>query len=190
MKIELKDGEIVCVMSAWKDLNFNEKKFYDKCYWHHIFDGYSEELNEKGGYLTYRKGRLDLTAIEFNQRLNGLFYWAETYQIEVAEEVREYRQKAREKANEERKRVEFAQAIQFKRDVWESRKKSGCQGCEYMVECGNGDFSCRYSGDILKTRIGEYYDIFTGAYTIFHEMGEPNEHCKNYFNERIKEKVS
>ena len=190
MRIELKDGEIVCVMSAWKELNFNEKKFYDKCYWHHIFDGYSEELNEKGGYLTYRKGHLDLTATEFNQRLNGLFYLAETYQIEVAEEVREYRKKAREKANEERKRVEFAQAIQFKRDVWESRKRSGCQGCQYSEQVGDSLFLCNHSGDELDTRICEYYDIFTGVNEMFHEMGEPNEHCKDYFNERIKEKVS
>lgn len=117
----------------------------------------------------------------------ALLTYAKKYGVEVDNSFIEVYNNEAKRLKTKHGQEELLRHINFKRQVWETTQKNGCICCQYCERIGDGWFKCKYSGDELETRISEYWDPITNVMVMFHEVGVPNEHCRDYYNERIKE---
>ena len=178
MRIETSESQIVCVADDWKELSKSERDFLSDCYWRGIWVGF-----DGLGRLIMRVQ----TAVEMLQKIKTVIYRAIEHGVEYSPEIEQLKEKYEELAKTEREKEEAAKAIAFKKERWKNRKERACVNCPYCVRLGDGWFQCRYSGDELGSRFIETYNPAIQAMELFYEVGEPNEHCKDYINERIVE---
>lgn len=180
VEIRVKDDMLIAFANDWNSLTRNEKKFFSKCYFYAIWTGFDADGNLIMQHCesASKKIRVISNAIKL----------AKPFEIAVSSEVEDLLGKLREAAKTDEERVCVARERELLRLRWQNRKKSGCELCEYRVQKGDAWFECAYSGDTLDTRIGEHWDGLNGVYEIFHEDGEPNEHCKDFYQESIVKK--
>lgn len=177
MRVEIENGVVICgTDSDWKNLPDNEHEFLHKCYT--FWEGFTKEGKLKWHELY--SSRPDTDEWRFRQMIS----YAESCGVEVSEEVREHYRAIKEKAEEYRIIKERQYFLEAKRRTWEQRERNGCEGCRECARIGDGWFRCRYSGDDLEARFSEVYDPATQCMIIFHEVGIPNAHCKDYYQER------
>ena len=176
MRVEVENGIIVCgTDSDWKQLPENEHNFLYKCYGFWV--GFT-----KNGKLQHSPTTRSADLQEWSMR--GMLLAAETCGVEVTEEVRKLYAELKEKAAEELLLKERLAFLEMKRKTWESRERTGCDGCRECERIGDGWFRCKHSGDDLEARFSEVWDPVTQCMVIFHEVGIPNAHCKDYYQER------
>lgn len=177
MRVEVENGIIVCgTDSDWKNLPENEHEFLAKCYpW---WQGFTEN-----GKLKWYKFNTD-RAETHEYSMRRMLAYAETCEVEVTEEVREIYKDWKARAEEDRIIQERLAFLESKRKTWESRERTGCDGCRECERIGEGWFRCKHSGDDLEARFSEVWDPVTQCMVIFHEVGIPNAHCKDYYQER------
>lgn len=178
MRIEVQNGEVVCVAEDWNALEKHEREFLSDCYWNACWTDFTAE-----GNLSMRKVS-DVNAaytVVFSIISN-----AEKYGIEVSEDVVAYKEALAEQKKTAYAREAQARAAELRRANWKARKSQGCDFCQYCKRLGDASFQCLYSGDELDCRIGQYWDGRRGVYELFHESGEPNEHCKDFYKEEIQ----
>lgn len=178
MKIEMRNGEVVCVAEDWKNLSSNESNYLANCYWTAIWTGLTEDGNLRFNSTgdTY----------EVKRRLAGAIAHAKNAEVEVTPEIGEYFRQLTLRASEAYEKQQKAHKAELLRERWENRKKTGCDNCPYCEEVGDAWFRCRLSGDELDCRIGSVYNHYSQMLELFHESGIPNEHCKDYYVEEIK----
>ena len=176
MRIEMENGAVVLSAENWKALSEDEHKYLYKCYSYAMWVGFTPSGKLKMRVPDKVKYKADL--------LQTAISYAESRGIEVADEVRAELEQWQEKAMEERLLEDKLAYIESLRRRWESRQRTGCAGCRQCERIGDGWFRCGYSGDDLDARFSEVYDPETQCMLIFHEVGEPNEHCKDYYQER------
>ena len=176
MRIEMENGAVVCAVNDWKSLTSDEHKFLSNCYGYAVWTGFTESGKLKMRAPEKASSAADLLRITIS--------FAETREIEITDEVRAELERWKDKGLEERLQEEKLAYIQKLRENWEYRQKKGCAGCRQCERIGDGWFRCGYSGDDLDARFSEVYDPLTQCMLIFHEVGEPNEHCKDYYQER------
>ena len=177
MKVELENGIIVCgTDSDWKQLPENEHEFLSKCYpWWQYFT--------ESGKLKWFKFNTDRAATH-EYAMRRMIKHAETCKVEVTEEVRELYKTWNERAEEDRVLQERLAFLEGKRRAWEYRQRTGCADCKSCERIGDSWFRCKYSGDDLEVRFSEVWDPVTQSMIMFHEVGVPNAHCKDYYQER------
>lgn len=117
----------------------------------------------------------------------SLLEYANKYGIEVDEAFLCIYEKAEKELQTKEGQEELLAYVNLKRSAWKNRQEMGCMFCKDCEQIGKGWFRCKYSGDDLATRVSEYWDQVTNTVEMFHEVGVPNEHCRDYYNERIKE---
>lgn len=181
MKIEKRGGKIVCCADDWKSLAQNEREFLSDEYWTNTWEWENEENK---GVLVMRKRD---SARQLMKILQATMNHAYNHDVPVDDEVRLYLNDVSVLAKQEEDRAwSDAQAIE-KRKAWSRRKENGCDGCPFKKVNGD-DFMCAHSGDELATRIMSVWNAKRKAMEMFHETGEPNKHCIDYCDEKIKER--
>lgn len=181
MRVEVKNGVIVCSAADWNKLADNERKFLSACYWTACWTDFDEE-----GNLVMRKSSYE--ADTYRTLINVLVNAANNH-VEVTDEARAYKERYKTAVMEEERRQKESHEAEIARERWDSRKKHGCDYCKYCLKMGDGWFKCVYSGDELDSRLGEHWNVERGVYELFHESGEPNEHCKDFYKETKKRRV-
>ena len=177
MKIEIENGEVVCsTTSDWKRLPENEHKFLSDCYTYAIWTSFTAS-----GKIKMRVQEKAKYAVEL---FRMMFVCAKAHEIEIAQEVVELWQEWKQKAAEELLLEERLAFLEGKRKAWERRQRDGCDGCQHCERIGESWFRCKYSGEDLTARFSEVWDPVTRCMIIFHEVGVPNAHCKDYYQER------
>jgi hypothetical protein len=176
LRVEVENGIIVCgTDSDWKNLPENEHEFLYKCY------GFWVGFTKNGKLLHSSTTKsADLQELFMRRMINA----AETCGVEVTEEVREIYKDWKARAEEDRIIQEWLAFMESKRKTWEYRERTGCDGCRECERIGEGWFRCKRSGDDLEARFSEVWDPVTQCMVIFHEVGVPNAHCKDYYQER------
>lgn len=114
----------------------------------------------------------------------ALLEYAKKYGIEVDGSFYSIYEEAEKQLQTKKGQEELLAYVNLKSKTWENRQKTGCMFCKYSERIGDGWFICKYSGDELEMRISEYWDQVTNMMVTFHEVGVPNEHCKDYYQER------
>ena len=176
MRVEIENSAIVCgTDSDWKKLPDNEREFLYKCYT--MWEGFT-----KTGKLKWYETNSSAGTKE--ERYRRMLRNAESCGVEVAQEVLEVIQALKAQAEDERILAERLAFLEAKRKAWERRERVGCEGCQNCERIGDGWFKCHYSGDDLEARFSEIYDPVTQCNLMFHEVGIPNAHCKDYYQER------
>lgn len=176
MKVEVENGIIVCgTDSDWKNLPENEHNFLYKSYGFWV--GFT-----KNGKLKHSSITKSTDLQEWSMR--GMLLAAEMCEVEVTEEVREIYKDWKARSEEDRIIQERLAFMELKRKTWERRERTGCDGCRECERIGEGWFRCKHSGDDLEARFSEVWDSVTQCMVIFHEVGIPNAHCKDYYQER------
>lgn len=178
MKVDFINGKIVCIAADWNKLGENERKFLSECYWRGIWGDFDEN-----GHLPFRTPD---TAQEIHKKLCHIVQSGEWNKVEITDGVFAIKDKYEPIAEKERNEWEAARQAVLRQEKWESRKKNGCGGCKHCMQIGDGWFRCLYSGDELDSRMYNEYNYVTNVYEMFHEMGEPNEHCKDYVEVKTK----
>lgn len=180
MRIEMLNGKVVCRTDDWKALEENEQKFLSSESWTMTWVWGKDEFN---GMLVMRecpnaKSRVTL--------LHNTFYHAKESNVEITDETSRYLsdQYQAALAEEDLKRRE-KEAIR-RRQSWKYRQEQGCDGCEFNIQIGDGDFKCGYSGDMLDSQFMSIWNVEHKCEDIFHETGIPNAHCKDFYKEEIK----
>lgn len=177
MRVEVEDGIVVCSTdSDWKLLPENEHDFLHKCFT--FWEGFTR--NGKLKWYEVNTDRADTHEWRMRQMLNN----AAACGVEVSEEVREIYAELKAKADAEMLLKERLAFLESKRRAWEYRERTGCEGCGACERIGDGWFKCQHSGDELEARFSEAWDPVTKCMIIFHEVGVPNAHCKDYYQER------
>jgi hypothetical protein len=177
MRVFVENGIVVCdTNSDWKKLPENEHNFLYECFllW---------EWQKGSNKLQWHKKTTTNNKIEYDY-LKQMVKNANSNQIEVADEVVDILEGLEAKVNEELLTREKRLEIERLRKRWEVRQREGCYGCNYCEQIGDAWFKCRYSGDELETRFFEKWNPETQCMELFHEMGIPNAHCIDCFNER------
>lgn len=181
MRVEVNEKkELVCVAEDWKKLTEAEHKFLTACYWDLIWSAFTED-----GALKFYQAYSGFNNV---RRLKKMLSHAKEFNITVNENVNEYVSAFERKEKAKREQEELEREIEMRKTVWKNRKERGCMHCSYCQQLGDGYFKCLYSGDDLDSRFMEEYNPIIKAMEIFHEVGEPNEHCKYYFGEQINKK--
>ena len=178
MRVEIENGIVVCgTDSDWKALPENEHDFLSKCYpW---WQGFTES-----GKLMWFKFNPNATAQTKAYAMNMMIIYAKERSIEVTDEVKGLYSELKEAAEEELILQERLAFLECKRRTWEYRQRTGCEDCNSCERIGDGWFRCKYSGDELEARFSEVWDPVTQCMLMFHEVGIPNTHCKDYYQER------
>ena len=180
MIVDVKNEDIVCIADDWKALQDNERKFLSQCYFNGVWTHFDD-----GGRLVMRK---EDDAARQEKIIHAMGYAAEQNNIKVSEGVADLLLIVKEKQKKEEERRIAEKIIEMKRSSWEYRQKRGCEGCRMCKVVGDASFVCGYSGDDLDCRFAEVWNLELKMMDIFHEVGVPNEHCKDYFGERIGRK--
>lgn len=181
MRVDVNErNDLVCIAEDWKQLTKEEHDFLSDCFWQVIWTGFTED-----GYLKFNASESNYNNY---RRINTMLFHAKSHGVAVGESVREYLQAIDEKAREEQRQADFEREIELKKTVWKNRKETGCMHCKYSIQVGDGDFTCGYSGDELDFKFTEVYNPDTKAMEIFYEVGKPNNHCKDYFEEIEKDR--
>lgn len=177
MRVEIEQGIVVCdTDSDWKDLPENEHEFLYKCY------SYWEGFTKSGKLKWYKLSSNRAETEEW--RMRSMITHAYTCNVEVSQDVLREFERIKEQAKEELLLKERLAFLESKRRKWATRERDGCEGCMDCIRVGDGWFKCGYSGDDLETRFSEVWDPVTQCMIIFHEVGVPNAHCKDYYQER------
>ena len=179
MRVEFKDGKIICTAYEWNNLTKEETKFLSDC--HHEFVFW--ELIS--GVLVYHMSE-GVGGIRTDSNcLSRMLQLAETHEIPVSQEVIDFVKDINQKYENMRKKEEFFREVQRKREMWELKRKNGCEYCPFCEEWNYEDhiFKCNFSNDLLKGKYSEYYTVEEGM-AIFHTTGIPNNHCQYYFGEK------
>lgn len=141
-------------------------KFYD--------DSYEIPLPED----EKRRDRIcDLVATELG--LNGQEYDEAIAEARARNREREHeaylKRKAEEEAAEERRQKELR---------WKNVSENGCGKCQYKREAkegdigfGRGEYTCAVTGEVLKEKNFEGWDMKTGIYYLFNLRAMPSERC-------------
>lgn len=171
MRLEVKDGKIVCTADDWKALSHAEKKVVGEYYFNYLSNGHNENgdivlcdipQEKEDDYRLF----IRITAIagcqgvECSEEVENLCKQADNF----------FKLKHEEKQREEQRRL--------RKTMWEGVKREGCgscQNCSIVADVAK----CLHSGDTLHTTFFEKYDYKTKDF-IFQETGKPNEHCKYY----------
>lgn len=176
MKIELENGKIVLSAENWKALTEKEHEYLHKCYAYGMWVDFTPSGKLK--FREYEKAKYQVELIRI------MFSLAEAANVAHEEEVETVYNQLREKALEELLLEERKAFLEQKRRTWECRERTGCEGCRDCERIGDGWFRCLYSGDDLEARFSEVWDPVSRCMIIFHEVGVPNAHCKDYYQER------
>lgn len=177
MKVEIENGILVCgTDSEWKNLPENEHEFLHDCF------GFWEGFTKEGKLRWYELHTSNSETLEW--RMRHMLLYAKTYDVEVTDEVRALYAEIKERADEERRLKRQAEILESKRRKWEYRERTGCADCRLCERIGDGWFRCQHSGDELEVRFSEVWDPVSKSMIIFHEVGVPNVHCKDYYQER------
>ncbi len=179
MRIEMENGTVVCAAENWKTLSYDEHKFLSDCYGYAVWVDFTAS-----GKLKMQMPGKAWHAQRVAQLLRIMLAFAKAHNIEVRECVNSFYNEWKAKADEEKAQEEKLAYIESLRQRWESRQRTGCADCRECERIGDAWFRCKHSGDELDTRFSEVYDPVTQCMLIFHEVGVPNEHCKDYYQER------
>lgn len=175
MKIDIIENQLVCIADDWKNLSKEEHDFLRTCYLEQTWVGFTEE-----GYLKFYEGN---SCQWRERRMKRMLEAANARSVEVSEAAKTWIDNFMNLVSEEKRQEEIAREVALKRERWEDRQKRGCQLCKYSRKFGDGDFWCEYSKEWLDFRLGECWDPVKGIMYMFYEIGIPNNHCKDYFNE-------
>lgn len=177
MKVEIENGILVCwTDNEWKQLSEKEHEFLYKCF------GYWEGFTKDGKLRWYELHTSDAETLERRMRL--MLLYADMYDVDVSEAVREQYTEIKARADEEQRLKRQAELLEAKRRKWEYRERTGCADCRMCERIGSGWFRCNHSGEELEARFCEVWDPKSRSMIMFHEIGVPNAHCKDYYQER------
>lgn len=181
MRIEVRNGKIV-IAGDFENFPHSVRAFFHECYFLNMWVG-----NPVDGFLTFN-GREDTDIKTQYEWLKTLFEYSYKFGIERTEEVESVFKEITEKYFEYRKQEDKILEVQRRREFWEIRQKNGCDLCQYCQKFGDGDFKCLLSGDYLDIRISSVYNYELGIEEMFHESAVPNNHCKDFFKDEIKQR--
>lgn len=177
VEIRVKNDTVIAFSNDWKSLTDNERSFFQKCYFHAIWTAFDDD-----GNLVMQSVE---TSIKKAWLISRVVELAKSLKIDVSVEVEDLLDRLRKAQKKDEERAKTAREIEMLQLRWKARKKSACNNCQYCEQTGDGCFRCRYSGDELDVRMIDRWDVLNGVYELFHETGEPNEHCKDYYEEKI-----
>ena len=180
MRIELKDGKVVCLADDWKNLSPEERKFLSAESWTMTWNWGKDEFD---GVLVMREC---INARSKVTLLHNTFNNAKENGVEISEETRKFLNDQYQAALAEEERNRQDQEAIRRRFLWKNRQENGCDGCPFKEQIGDGDFQCKFSGDLLDSRFMSVWNMEHQCQDIFHETGVPNEHCKDFYKEEIK----
>lgn len=177
MKIERNGNTLICV--EVDKLTDGDDRFFQACYIHGLW--IEDEESETRFKLRYCEN-----VVRLEECIRLVLRYAEKFGCTVDKAVFVLAHSLQSECETEKARAIKAREVEMARLRWARRKETGCEYCTRCKKLGDADFFCGYSGDRLDCRMDLYhYDPVTRQTIAFYEIGEPNEHCKDYFEEKI-----